>query len=168
MQVRMNKLIGVIVVLMALGSIINATAFKTAAVTNNMAITVDTTANAALAMAAATAQDSGITVTAPTGQLLLTLTDKMQPGSTYCFSGAFKVTNTGVGAPTFTFTAPTTTGLPGSVTLSLFQGGAPCSTTLTGQTLIANASSNVEMQIVVPTGTPLASSSPTLTINGTH
>jgi hypothetical protein len=164
----MSKLIGVIVVLMALGSIINATAFKTAAVTNSMAITVDTTANAALAMAAATTQDTGIAVTVSGGQLVLTVSDKMQPGSTYCFSGAFKVTNTGVTAPTFTFTAPTTTSLPVGVTLSLFKGGAPCSTALTTQTLAANASSDIDMQIVVATGTAMAASSPTLTINGTH
>lgn len=165
----MSKLVGGVVVLVALGSMLTATAFKTAAVTNNMSITVATTGSAALAMAAPITPDNGVATTVVSGQLLITVNDQMQPGSTYCFSPAFNVKNTGASAPTFTFVAPTITGMPGTATLTLFKsGGSPCSTSLTGQTLASNGSTDVDMQIVIPSLTTLATSSPTIVINGNH
>lgn len=165
----MSKLVGGVVVLIALGSMLTATAFKTAAVTNNMSITVASTGSAALAMAAPATWDSGLNPTVVSGQLLVTINDAMQPGSTYCFSPAFKVTNTGASAPTFTFTAPTITGMPGTATMTLYKsGGSPCSTALTGQTLGSDGSTDVDIQIVIPALTALATSSPTVVINGNH
>jgi hypothetical protein len=165
----MSKLVGGVVIIAALGSMMTATAFKTAAVTNNMTITVAATNTAALAMDASATPDNGVATTVVSGQLQITVNDKLQPGSTYCFSPAFKVTNTGASAPTFTFTAPTVTGMPGTATLTLFKsGGSPCSTSLTGQTLAGNGSTDVDMQIVIPSGTALATSNPTIVINGNH
>lgn len=168
---RPSKAVGGVVVLMALGSMLTATAFKTAAVTNTMSITVATTGSAALAMAAPVSgpTDNGINPQVVSGQLAINVLDSMQPGSTYCFSPAFNVKNTGVSTPTFTFTAPTITGMPGTATLTLYKtGGSPCSTSLTGQTLGSNANTDVDIQIIIPTGTALAASSPTIVINGNH
>lgn len=166
---RKSKLVGGVVVLVALGSMLTATAFKTAAVTNNMSITVATTGNAALAMAAPVSPDNGVSTTVVSGQLEIAINDQMQPGSTYCFSPAFNVKNTGASAPTFTFTSPTINGMPGTAVMTLYKsGGSPCSTALTGQTLGANGATDVDIQIVVPSLTALATSTPTVIINGSH
>lgn len=166
---RLSKLVGGVVVLMALGSMLTATAFKTAAVTNTMSLTVAATGSAALAMAAAASPDNGINATVVSGQLKIDITDQMQPGSTYCFSPAFNVKNTGTGTPTFTFEAPTYVSMPGTVTMTLFRSGAtPCSTALLNSTLPGDGATNIDIQIVVPPLTSLATSTPSIIINGRH
>lgn len=166
---RLSKLIGGIVVMVALGSMFTATAFKTAAVTNDVAITVSATNTAALAMSAAAVPDNGIAVTLPGGQLKITITDQMQPGSVYCFSPAFQVKNTGLTTPIFTFGAATITGMPGTAQLQVFKsGGTPCTTALQNTTLSPDGTTNVDLLLTIPVGTTLATSSPQIVINGTH
>lgn len=150
---RMSKVIGGVIVLLAFGSVVSTNAFKTASVTNNLPITVAITASAALGMGAPASTDNGITLSpAGANQMTITVNEPMQPGSTYCFSSAFNIKN--ATSYTVTLDTPTPT-MPSGVTLTLFQtGGTACSqplpTTLTSGG--ATSSTDVDLQFVLTSG----------------
>lgn len=166
---KVNRLVGLAVVLIAFAALTNTTAFKTASVTNNTSIQVVTTQSAGLALSAASSQDSGIVPSFTGGQMTLTFADKLQPGSTYCFSPAFTITNTQNAGQTvgiLTLDAPVITGMPGTATMTLYRsGGSSCATTFLNSTIAAAGSADIDLQIVVPAGTSLATSTPAIQIN---
>lgn len=90
---RISKLMGLAVTIVALAVSMNALAYKTAVVTNGLTITVDTSANAELAVAAAVSPDPGVSTAVSSGKFMLTIADVMQPDSVYTFQDAFQVTN---------------------------------------------------------------------------
>lgn len=96
---RGMRFLGIAVVLAALAGAVNALAFKYASVDNGLALTVATTSSSALAFDAPTALDPGISVSTAGGtslkQLAVTINDHIQPGSTYKWVSAFKITNQG-------------------------------------------------------------------------
>jgi hypothetical protein len=88
-----KKWIGLAVILVALIMAINAFAYRTASVTNDFSITVDSTNNAALAIDAPTTPDPGITATISAGKMNLTINEKVQPHSDYLFEDVLKIKN---------------------------------------------------------------------------
>jgi hypothetical protein len=90
---RISKLMGLAVSVVALAVTINALAYQTAVVTNGMTITVDNSSAAQLAIDAPTDLDPGITTAEVAGKFSFTVADVMQPDSVYTFHNAFKVTN---------------------------------------------------------------------------
>lgn len=136
-----TRLLGLAVLLVALGVIVNTLALSSASVTNSFTLPVVNTSAALIALDAADVQDSDMTASTATGQLVLTVATGVQPHSTYTFNGAFKITNNSTDAVEVTVT---TSGEPANVTLSFADN---VDAAITGYALASTASVNVKMTI---------------------
>lgn len=92
---RVTKLMGLAVLLVALAVTMNALAFKTVVVTNPATLTVTGTGTAALAISAATTPGVGFAASEGGGgnqrQWYINFQSAMQPNSVYTYSGVMKV-----------------------------------------------------------------------------
>lgn len=149
---RLSKLMGLAIVLVALAVSVNALAFKTAQVTNNMSLVFQDSTAAGLAFAAAATPDPGVSTAldGTTGITKFTLSQKMQPGSVYTFDPAFKITNNNAsGTVTLAYSAIT---LTGGVTITLLKSGTTTDISDPSVTIAAAGSQDVAIKVTVPAG----------------
>lgn len=166
---RVKKLMGLAVVLVALAVAVNALAFKTANVTNTSTITIDTTSAAALAISGGTG--SGFTSTIGTkGYLSIVVSEKMQPNSDYFFGPVFTITNKSASLVDITHAV---SGTSNGVTVDLVK--ADGTSNIDQVDLALNGTIDVYLKITVPAdfqtvqgGTLGASQSPTIKITATE
>lgn len=143
---RITKLLGLAVVLVAMAVAINALAFKTADVTNNMALKIVGTETAALAMLPGTGDGAGSVVGAD-GILKIALAKFPQPGSTYVFDDVFRVKNNAAASRTITLPASVLLGTTTQVTVSFVNSaGTPVTSVVVG----AGATENIGLKIITP------------------
>ncbi len=165
---RLTKLMGFAVVLVAMAVAVNALAFRTAVVTNGMSMTVDTTSASGLAFAAATVPDPGVSSVITDGKLIITVNDKMQPDSIYTYEDVVKITNNSGATVTLSYS---TAGLTGGTTLAL---KTPANADISGTTLASATSLEVKMVVTVPStfvtngGTLAAAQSGSIIITATR
>jgi hypothetical protein len=143
-SMRISKLMGLAVFVVALAVTINALAYKTAVVTSGLSITVDTSANAELAIAAPTSADPGITTSVTNGKFSLVVDDIMQPDSVYTYHDALKVTNNA--SHTITLTCATT-GFDAAISIALRD--AADDSILCGTAFATTVSKEVRLEITV-------------------
>lgn len=148
-----QRLLTVALVVGALVILVSALAYQTASVTNPTSFVVDTTGNAALAMAPGTTPDTGVTVSVAGRRLSITINDKLQPGSVYKFSDVFKITNTGPagGSPYAAVNLSHTAadGWPAGVTLAAFQTGTANDLSTVTLNNTTQTSVEVDLQLTV-------------------
>lgn len=89
---RITKLMGMAVILVALAATISALAYNTATVSNGFSMTVAYT-GAALDVQPATGVDSGIQAMASKGYVNITMNDKIGQNSTYVYDPVIKIKN---------------------------------------------------------------------------
>jgi len=158
---RITKLMGFAVVLVAMAVAVNALAFKTAVVTNGMSITVATTSASSLAFSAATAQDPGVSSSITAGKLTITVNDAMQPDSVYSYEDVVKITNSSAATVSLAYTV---TGLTGATAVLK----NPSNADIGGTTLGPAASVEVKMVVTVPAGTALGAQTGTIVVTATR
>lgn len=91
---RLTRLMGLAVVLVAMATAMNALAFKTATVNNPTSMTVVATNSAIFAFAPIVSTATGFsTSVSANGQLTIGFVDDMQPNSEYLYEKVFKVSS---------------------------------------------------------------------------
>lgn len=152
---RITKLLGLSVVLVALAVVINALAFKSATVTNPTSFTVSSTTSAALSfsdtLVGGATRSNGVTVDIVDRQLSIDFTDNFQPNSRYRYLNVFNV-GKAAGIPDVTLGVDTSD-VPTGVTVNLYKagGGFGGGNQLSGAVIdgVTNTSYNVDMEIIV-------------------
>lgn len=164
---RLSKVMGLAVVLVALAVAINALAFKTASVTNSASFTISASKDAALGIDAGTTPGTGFTLSGQnTGAATLTIDDNMQPNSVYTFGQVFKLVNH-ANSGSITLTGYTATVTGGGATIKLYKAGTSDEIGAgTAITLGVGGSMDVDMEVTV-TGAAGAKSA-SIVINGTN
>lgn len=157
---RITKLMGLAVTMVALAVTINALAFQTASVTNAMSITVSSTTSAGLAFDAPAGSPDGATVSTASNELSVTFTENVQPNSTYTFDPVFKITNNSSSAKTLGYSSSGFTGL----TVVLYQTGT--TNDLSGYSLGAGLSVEVKVSVQTNTGTTTGAKSGSIVVTG--
>ena len=134
---RLSKVMGLAVIIVALAAVMNAMAYKTATVTNPTSFTVTSTTGAALAFSKADNEGTGFQTSVPDAgsnqrQLQIIITDNMQPGSVYKFTNVFSVTNAISGAVVDLTYSPDALGQ--GITVQLLANGVDLKSTTLGGT----------------------------------
>lgn len=171
-----TRVLGLAVVAAALAATVNALAYKTAAVTNAISLSVVNTSAAALAFEAADSPDPGLSVSfggSGSETMSISINEGIQRNAVYTFRPAFKIKNnsnasTGATGYPVALTYSQTGTCPSGVTLSLLvNGGSADLSTVTS--LAAGNSTTVDLQVTTSASAAMnASNGCTLTITGTR
>lgn len=144
-----GKILGIAVIVVAMGVLVNALALTSASVKNNaVSVPVVATGSALVALTAPTTPDVDLTYGLDAGnQFMMTVKTGLQADSNYTFDPAFKITNNSGSATKISLPASVTTG---GVTVYFYQAGT--STPLTTPVSVTT-SQDIKMVIDVPAGT---------------
>lgn len=90
---KLTKLMGLAVVVVALAAAMNALAFKQATIKNDFALSVKSTGVATIALNTVASPSPGVSSSISTGILSVTFTDILQPNGVYTYDNVFSILN---------------------------------------------------------------------------
>lgn len=164
-----TKFLGLAVVFVALAVLVNVLAISSASIDSDMQIVVENTSTAMIALAAPVApatKDDDVTVDTSSGVLDITLSDGLQPGSTYTFKSVFSITNNSANAVDVNID---TTGEPAGMTVAFYNAsGDGLIDGVTSVSVAAASSVNVYMVITNTSATAIAAHDLVVTVSAAN
>ncbi len=159
---RITKLMGLAVTIVAIAVVINTLALSTGTVRNSVTISVVNTSSALIAIGLPTSSDLDLTLSSA-GSYSMTIEDGVQPDSTYIFKDAIKITNNSDNDITLAYSFGT---LPTGMTMVLKNSLTPFAD-ISGISLTKGSSVDAYLEVATTSSTPTGAVNPTLTFTAT-